>query len=178
MPGYLVQSGVLLMSPHRAGADRLPVLARARNMGDRRPDAHPATESAMTAPIPAAYRDLFTRPAIAHLATLMPDGSPQVTPVWCDLDGEHVRVNSVKSRRKDRNIRRDARVALSLCDPDNPYRYLELRGRVVAITEQGAREHIDALAKKYMGVQVYPYHKDADVRVIYRIAPERFSQMG
>jgi len=132
----------------------------------------------MPASIPASHRDLLTRPAMAHLATLMPDGSPQVTPVWCDLDGAHVRVNSVKGRRKDRNIRRDARVALSLCDPDNPYRYLEIRGRVVAITEDGAREHIDALAKKYLGADVYPYHKDADVRVIYRIAPDGFSQMG
>ena len=132
----------------------------------------------MPAPIPESHRDLLTRPALAHLATLMPDGSPQVTPVWFDLDDGHVRVNSVKGRRKDRNIRADARVALSICDPDNPYRYLEIRGRVVAITEQGAREHIDALAKKYMGVDVYPKHYDVDVRVIYRIAPARFSQMG
>ena len=132
----------------------------------------------MPAPIPAAFRDLLKRPALAHLVTLMPDGSPQVTPVWCDLNDGHVRVNSVKGRRKDRNMRADARVALSITDPDNPYRYLEVRGRVVAITEHGAREHIDALAKKYMGVDVYPKHNDVDVRVIYRIAPERFSQMG
>ena len=132
----------------------------------------------MPAAIPAAYRDLFDRPAMAHLGTLMPDGSPQVTPVWCDLDGGHVRVNSVKGRRKDRNIRRDPRVSVSLIDPDNPYRYLEVRGRVVEIVEQGAREHIDALAKKYLGKDEYPYHNDRDVRVIYRIAPERFTSMG
>jgi PPOX class probable F420-dependent enzyme len=132
----------------------------------------------MPAVIPASHRDLLTRPSMAHLATLMPDGSPQVTPVWCDLDGEHVRVNSAKGRRKDKNMRKDARVALSLCDPDNPYRYLEIRGRVVAISEEGAHEHIDALAKKYLGLDVYPHHNDADVRVIYRIAPERFTHMG
>lgn len=132
----------------------------------------------MPTPVPASHSDLFTRPSVAHLATLMPDGSPQVTPVWCDLDGEHVLVNSAKGRRKDKNIRRDDRVALSLCDPDNPYRYLEVRGRVVEIIEQGAREHIDALAKKYLGLDVYPHHKDTDTRVIYKIAPERFTQMG
>jgi len=115
---------------------------------------------------------------MAHLATLMPDGSPQVTPVWCDLDGEHVLVNSAKGRRKDKNMRKDARVALSMCDPDNPYRYLEIRGRVVEIIEEGAREHIDALAKKYLDLDVYPHHNDTDVRVIYRIAPQRFTQMG
>ena len=132
----------------------------------------------MPAAIPEPYRDLLLRAATAHLATLMPDGSPQVTPVWVDLDGEHVRVNSVKGRRKDRNIRRDARVALSMCDPDNANRYLEIRGRVVDIAEEGAREHIDALAKKYLGTDEYPHHSDLDVRVIYRIAPERFSGMG
>ena len=132
----------------------------------------------MPAPIPEKFRDLLTRPAMAHLATLMPDGSPQVTPVWVDLDGEHVRVNSVTGRRKDRNVRRDPRVALSMCDPDNAYRYLEIRGRVVDISEEGGREHIDALAKKYLGVDRYPHHNDVDVRVIYRIAPERFSVKG
>jgi PPOX class probable F420-dependent enzyme len=130
----------------------------------------------MPAAIPATHIDLLSRPNFAHLATVMPDGSPQVTPVWCDLDGEYVRVNSAKGRRKDKNIRKDARVALSICDSENPYRYLEIRGRVVEIIEQGAREHIDSLAKKYLGVDVYPHHNDTDVRVIYRIAPERFSQ--
>ena len=132
----------------------------------------------MPAPIPSSHRDLLSRPSMGHLATVMPDGSSQVTPIWCDLDGEHVLVNSAKGRRKDKNMRNDARVALSMCDPENPYRYLEIRGRVVEISEEGAREHIDALAKKYLGLDVYPHHKDTDVRVIYRIAPERFTQMG
>ena len=85
----------------------------------------------MSQAIPDKYRDLFTKRAFASLGTLMPDGSPQVTPVWCDSDGEHVIVNSAKGRQKDKNIRRDPRVALAVIDPDNPYRYLEIRGRVV-----------------------------------------------
>jgi PPOX class probable F420-dependent enzyme len=132
----------------------------------------------MTAAIPDAYRDLLDKPAIAHLATLMPDGTPQVTPVWCDFDGRHVRVNSAKGRRKDLNMRGDARVSLSLCDPDNAYRYLEIRGRVVDITEAGADAHIDALAAKYLGVDSYPNRREGEVRVIYRIAPAHFTHMG
>jgi PPOX class probable F420-dependent enzyme len=129
-------------------------------------------------PIPEKYRDLFQKKAFGSLATLMPDGSPQVTPVWCDMDGEHVVVNSARGRLKDRNIARDPRVAITLIDPDNPYRYLEIRGRVVAITEQGGDAHIDRMAKKYLGADTYPYRQPAEVRVIYRIAPQAFSTMG
>lgn len=132
----------------------------------------------MPEPIPESHRDLFDKKALAHLATVMPDGTPQVTPVWCDFDGVHVRVNSAKGRRKDRNMRREPRVALSLVDPDDPYRYLEVRGRVVEITEQGADAHIDALAHKYLGVDRYPNRQPGEVRVLYKIAPERFSSMG
>ncbi len=132
----------------------------------------------MTQPIPQSHRDLFDKKALAHLATLMPDGRPQVTPVWCDFDGTYVRVKSAKGRRKDRNMRRDPRVSLSLCDPDNPYRYLEVRGRVVKVTEEGADEHIDALAKKYLGVDQYPHRNDEEVRVMYNIAPDHFTFMS
>ena len=132
----------------------------------------------MSATIPETYRDLLEGKALAHLATLMPDGRPQVTPVWCDLDGGHVRVNSARGRQKDRNMRRDPRVALSLCDPENPYRCLEIRGAVEEMTEEGGDAHIDALAKKYLGVDEYPYRREGEVRVIYRIAPERFTMMG
>ncbi len=128
--------------------------------------------------IPEQYLDLFKKKTFAHLATLMPDGSPQVTPVWCDYDGTHVRVNSAKGRIKDRNMRRDPRVALSLQDPDNPYRYLEVKGRIVAITEDGADAHIDSLAKKYIGQDKYPNRSPGEVRVLYKIAPEAFSKMG
>ena len=85
----------------------------------------------MSQAIPEKYKDLFQKRAFASLSTLMPDGRPQVTPVWCDFDGEHVIFNSARGRQKDRNVRRDPRVSLALIDPENPYRYLEIRGRVV-----------------------------------------------
>jgi PPOX class probable F420-dependent enzyme len=124
------------------------------------------------------YLDLFQKKAFAHLATLMPDGRPQVTPVWCDFDGTYVRINSAKGRVKDRNMRRDPRVTLAIQDPENPYRYLEVRGRVAEITEDGADAHIDSLAKKYLGVEKYPHRRPGETRVIYKIQVERASAMG
>jgi PPOX class probable F420-dependent enzyme len=112
------------------------------------------------------------------LGTLMPDGRPQVTPVWCDFDGENVIFNSAKGRQKDRNVRRDPRVSLAIVDPENPYRYIEVRGRVVEITEDGADANIDKLAKKYLGVDKYPYGQPGEVRVIYKIKPEHAQVMG
>ncbi len=132
----------------------------------------------MSATIPQEFRDLLTKKAFAHLATIMPDGSPQVTPVWIDFDGGHVRVNSAKGRIKDKNMRRNGRVALAIQDPENPYRYLAVRGRVEEITETGADAHIDSLAKKYLGQDRYPHRQPGEVRVIYRIRPERVSTMG
>ena len=132
----------------------------------------------MSHAIPEKYRDLFSKRAFANLATLMPNGSPQVTPVWCDLEGDQVLINSAKGRQKDRNLRRDPRVALSLTDPDNPYRYLEIRGKVVEITEQGADAHINKMAKKYLGVDKYPYGQPGEVRVLYKIQPEHATMMG
>ena len=132
----------------------------------------------MSQAIPEKYRDLFSKRAFASLATIMPDGSPQVTPVWCDLEGDMVIINSAKGRQKDRNLRRDPRVALSLIDPENPYRYLEIRGKVVEITEQGASEHIDKMAKKYLGADKYPYGQPGEVRVMYKIRPEHATMMG
>ncbi len=128
--------------------------------------------------LPENYLDLFEKKEFGSLATVMPDGSPQVTPVWCDFDGEFVWVNSAKGRLKDRNIRRDPRVAITLIDPDNPYRYLEIRGRVVDITEQGGDAHIDKMAKKYLGADSYPYRNAKEVRVIYKIEPLATSSMG
>ncbi len=126
------------------------------------------------ATIPESYRDLFTtKKAFAHLATLGPDGAPQVTPVWVDYDGTHVRFNTARGRVKERNLRRDPRVALALQDPDNPYRYVQVRGRVAEMTEKGADAHIDALAKKYLGQDRYPYRKADEVRVIVSILPEK-----
>jgi PPOX class probable F420-dependent enzyme len=132
----------------------------------------------MAATIPDKFKDLLQKKAFASLATLMPDGSPQVTPVWFDVDGGHIRVNSAKGRVKDRNMRRAPRVALAILDPDNPYRHVAVRGRVVDVTEQGADAHIDALAKKYLGQDRYPGRAPGEVRVIYRIVPERVTVMG
>jgi PPOX class probable F420-dependent enzyme len=131
----------------------------------------------MAATIPEQYKDLFEKKAFAHLATLMPDGRPQVTPVWFDLDGASVRINSAKGRVKDKNMRRNNKVALSIADPDNPYRHLAIQGEVVEITEQGADAHIDALAKKYLGKDKYPFRQPGEVRVIYKIRPDRVSHM-
>ena len=128
--------------------------------------------------IPETYRDLFQKRAFAHLATLMPDGTPQVTPVWCDYDGTHIRINTAKGRVKDRNMRRNPQVALEIMDPDNSYRYLAVRGRVAEITENGADAHIDLLAKKYLDQEKYPYRQAGEVRVLYKIRPERVSSMG
>ena len=132
----------------------------------------------MAGTIPEKYRDLFSKRAFASLATLMPDGRPQVTPVWCDVDGDYVIFNSAKGRQKDRNVRRDPRVAMAIVDPDNPYRYLEIRGRVVEITEEGAQAHIDKMAKKYLDVDKYPYAQPGEVRVLYKVQPEHTTMMG
>jgi PPOX class probable F420-dependent enzyme len=129
----------------------------------------------MSQEIPENFKDLFQQPAFANLATIMPDGSPQVTPVWCDYDGSYVLVNTAKGRVKDRNMRKSPQVALSIMDPKNPYRYLEIRGKVEEVTEDGADEHIDKMAKKYLGVDKYPYRTQGEVRVLFKIAPERIS---
>jgi PPOX class probable F420-dependent enzyme len=132
----------------------------------------------MAGVIPDKYRDLFQKKAFASLTTLMPDGSPQTTPVWVDVDGDHVVFNSAKGRQKDRNVRRDPRVALAIIDPENPYRYLEIRGKVEEITEQGADKHIDKMAKKYLDQDKYPYGQPGEVRVMYKIRPEHTTTMG
>ncbi len=132
----------------------------------------------MKSVIPGEFLDLFEKKAFAHLATLLPNGAPHITPVWCDFDGTYVRVNSAKGRVKDRNMRRDPRVALSLLDPDNPYRYLAIQGRVVEISEEGADDHIDRLATKYLGLDRYPYRQPGEVRVIYKIQPDRVWTLG
>ena len=132
----------------------------------------------MTQAIPEKYADLFEKQAFGNLGTLMKDGSPQVTPVWVDYDGTHVRFNSAKGRVKDLNIRRDPRVSISLQDPANPYRYLEIRGKVIEITEKGADDHINKLSQKYLGKPVYPYRQPGEVRVIYKIEAEKISSMG
>jgi PPOX class probable F420-dependent enzyme len=128
--------------------------------------------------IPQSHADILAKPAFAHLSTVMSDGSPQASAVWVDTDGSSIVVNSAEGRLKDRNMRRDPRVAISVTDPDNPYRSLMIRGRVVKITNDGADEHINRMAKKYMGVDVYPFRQPGEVRVLYYIEPERVAVMG
>lgn len=129
--------------------------------------------------VPDGFKDLLTaKKAFANLATINADGTPQVTPVWFDWDGRHLRINSAKGRVKDKNLRRTPSVALSIQDPDNPYRYVQIKGRVTSVTETGADAHIDALAKKYLGQDRYPYRKADEVRVTYVIAPDRVQTMG
>ena len=131
------------------------------------------------ADIPEGFKDVLTKKkAFATLATVGADGGPQVTPVWFDWDGTHLRFNTAKGRVKDRNMRRTPKVALAILDPDNPYRYLQIKGRIVETTESGADAHIDSLAKKYMGLETYPMHQPGVSRVIYKIEPLRFSTMG
>jgi len=132
----------------------------------------------MAGVIPDKYVDLFSKKAFANLATVNPDGTPQVTPVWVDYDGTHVLVNSARGRRKDKNMETNPAVAISILDPDNPYRYLEVRGRVAEITEDGADEHIDKMAKKYLGQDKYPFRQPGEVRVIFKIQPLHTSRMG
>ena len=128
--------------------------------------------------LPESHADILDKPAFAHLSTLMSDGSPQASAVWVDTDGGSIVINSAEGRLKDRNIRRDPRVAVSVTDPENPYRSLMIRGRVSKITNEGADQHIDRMAKKYMDVDEYPFRQPDEVRVIYYIEPERISAMG
>jgi PPOX class probable F420-dependent enzyme len=129
--------------------------------------------------VPASFDDLMTqKKALAHLATLMPDGTPQVTPVWFEYTGDRIRVNSARGRVKDRNMQQNAAVALSIVDPDNAYRHVAIRGRIAKITEEGADAHIDLLAKKYLGADKYPFARPGEVRAIYEIVPISVATMG
>ena len=122
--------------------------------------------------IPSRFRDLFEKRTFAHFSTLMPDGTPQTTPVWVDYDPDagHLLVNTARGRRKERNARRDPSVGASMVDPDDPYRFLSVRGRVVEFQEEGADDHIDDLARRYMDVDEYPGRGDDEgARVILRI---------
>ena len=124
------------------------------------------------ATIPADFRNLLTeKKGFAQLATCGKDG-PQVTPVWVDFDGTHVLINTARGRAKVRRLEQNPRVAINILDPDNPYRYLEIKGRVVEGTEKGAAQHIDKLAKKYLGKDKYPFAQPGEVRVLYKIVPE------
>lgn len=125
--------------------------------------------------IPESHKDLLKddKKAFMFLATIMKDGSPQVTPVWFNTDATHILINSAEGRLKDKNMRARPVVAVVIADPANPYRYLQIRGKVVEVTLEGAEEHIDALALKYMGVSTYPNRRADERRVTYKILPEQ-----
>ncbi len=127
----------------------------------------------MPATLTPGVKKLFQEPNFAHLATLMPDGSPQVTPVWVELDGDRIIVNTAEGRAKPRNVRRDPRVAVSIISQANSYAHATVRGRVVQITHDGADDGIDRLAKKYLGQERYPFRQPQEQRVVLVIEPER-----
>jgi PPOX class probable F420-dependent enzyme len=120
---------------------------------------------------------LLREKVLAHVATVMPNGSPQVTPVWVDTDGEAVLFNTAKGRLKYRNLRRDPRVAISIAARENDYRTVVMRGRAEFI-EEGADDHIDRLAKKYLGADSYPGRQPGEVRVTVRVVPETIHRRG
>ncbi|MGI8632873.1 MAG: PPOX class F420-dependent oxidoreductase [Solirubrobacterales bacterium] len=123
----------------------------------------------MAESIPDAARHLFEKPNFAHVATLSPDGTPQVTPVWIDIDGDTVIFNTARGREKDKNLQRDPRVGISIHDQENPYESVSVQGQAVELTEEGADEHIDAMAQQYLGEEAYPFRQEGEVRVIVRI---------
>ena len=128
--------------------------------------------------ISAGFRKLLGEPAFCQLATIMPDGSPQITQVWVDTDGEHVLINTNEGSQKEKNVRRDPRVAVNVVDPTNAWRIATVRGRVVEVTTEGAVEQIDRLAKKYLGADTYPFHRPGRVRTIIKISPEKINEVG
>jgi PPOX class probable F420-dependent enzyme len=121
---------------------------------------------------------LKDKKAFAHLATLMSDGTPQVTPVWFFYEDGKFIVNTARGRVKDKNMSANPNVALSISDPDNPYEHVSVRGKIVRITEEGADASIDALAKKYLGKDQYPFRQPGEKRVVYEIELVSVSTMG
>lgn len=128
--------------------------------------------------IPKAFSDILDKAGFAHVATIGPDGEPQNTPVWYDRDGDEVLISQTTDRQKYENVQRDPRVALSITDPDDPYRRVELRGTVVDIDKDTDNAFIDSLAKKYMGKDEYPWHQPGDERIVLRIETEHVTTMG
>lgn len=138
--------------------------------------------SVVSVTIPDSHADLLTGPVYVTLVTIMPNGQPQATPVWANFDGERVWVNSAKGRQKDKNMRRNNKVAILAIDPGDPFRWIEVRGTVTAITEEGALDHINALSKLYNGNEDYysynPVNKGKETRVIYKITPTSVNTLG
>ncbi len=123
-------------------------------------------------------RTLIARPVLASLATLNPDGSPQITPLWVDLDGDDVVFNTAQGRKKARNLDRDSRVAVTVIDPDDQYNVVAFQGTVSDVTTDGADAHIDALAKKYLGVDTYPMRREGEVRIRVTVRTDHIAMQG
>jgi PPOX class probable F420-dependent enzyme len=128
--------------------------------------------------ISPGFRKLLREPAFCQLATLMPDGSPQITQVWVETDGEHILINTPEGSQKEWNVRRDPRVAVNVVDPSNAWRLAMVRGRVVNVSNEGAVEQIDRLAKKYLNQDTYPFHRPDQVRTTIEIAPDKINEIG
>ncbi len=128
--------------------------------------------------IPPTHEDLLHSSALANVATIRPDGSPQNNPVWFDWDGTHLRFSLTTGRQKYRNLQHDPKVAVALVDPQNPYRYLEVRGVAEEIVVDEGNAFIDSMAQKYIDQPVYPWHQAGDQRVVVKVRPERISTMG
>ena len=135
-------------------------------------------EQALHSVIPENFVDLLESTALAHVATIGPRGEPQSSPVWFGWDGRYVRFSQTKTRQKLKNVQREPRIALSIVDPQNPYRYLEIRGRVVQIEDDPDLQFINSMSQKYLGQSVYPGHRPGDERVVVVVEPEHTSRMG
>ena len=128
--------------------------------------------------VPSSHADLLDSTALAHVATIGPDGEPQNNPVWFGTDNGNILFSQTKTRQKYKNVQREPRIALSIVDPANPYRYLEIRGVVERIDEDPNRDFINSMAKKYLDQDVYPWHQEGDERVVVVVRPEHTTSMG
>ncbi len=128
--------------------------------------------------IPDQYKDLLESKALAHVATIGPSGEPQVNPVWFGWDGQYLKFSQTTTRQKAKNLERDPNIALSIVDPENPYRYLEVRGTVARVDPDPEKAFIDEMANKYLGVEKYPWNQPGDERIIILVEPKHTTQMG
>lgn len=128
--------------------------------------------------IPERYADIFDKQSFWHIATVGPNGEPQSSPVWATFDGTHIKFSLTRDRQKFRNLEAQPAVALSATDPDNGHRYLEVRGCLVGVEDDGDLAFLDTMAQKYLGLDKYPYHRPSDERVVMLVEPQRFSSMG
>ena len=128
--------------------------------------------------IPDSHRDILEKKGLAHVATIGPTGEPHNSPVWFEWDGEHVLFSQTKTRQKFKNLLRDPRVSLSITDPDNPYRRLEIRGTLDGVEEDEGNAFINAMAKKYIDEDVYPWDQPGDERIVLKVKPSHTTTMG